>query len=114
MAQNEVKLVFKITDDGTISVLDQAGKKLGQVGETAKKASKEASDGFSGLQRSIITLNQGLDQALKRAAVSGVSVWRSSRCAFGPVLVTEAGGWPVMPGLNPVKARVALMLQLMA
>ena len=60
------------------------------------------------------TLNQGLDQALKRAAVSGVSVWRSSRCAFGPVLVTEAGGWPVMPGLNPVKARVALMLQLMA
>lgn len=60
------------------------------------------------------TLNQGLDQALQRAAAAGVAVYRSSRCAFGPVLVTEAGGWPVMPGLNPVKARVALMLQLMA
>lgn len=60
------------------------------------------------------TLNQGLDQALQRAAASGVAVVRSSRCAFGPVLVTQAGGWPVMPGLNPVKARVALMLQLMA
>jgi len=60
------------------------------------------------------TLNKALDQALHRAAAAGVAVVRSSRCAFGPVLVTEAGGWPVMPGLNPVKARVALMLQLMA
>jgi L-asparaginase len=60
------------------------------------------------------TLNQGLDQALRRAAANGVAVCRSSRCAFGPVLVTDAGGWPVLSGLNPVKARVALMLKLMA
>lgn len=59
------------------------------------------------------TLNQGLDHALQRAAAAGVTVRRSSRCAFGPVLVTEAGGWPVVPGLNAVKTRIALMLHLL-
>lgn len=59
------------------------------------------------------TLNQRLDAALQQAAARGLPVWRVSRCAFGPVIEAGEAGWPVAAGLNAVKARVALMLQLM-
>ena len=59
------------------------------------------------------TVHHALEAALERAQQQGVAVRRSSRCPQGRVLVQEAGGLPVADGLSPVKARIALMLQLM-
>jgi L-asparaginase len=58
------------------------------------------------------TVHRELLAALQRAQAAGVSVWRSSRCVNGAVvgdgMLDSAGALP------PVKARIELMLQLMA
>ena len=61
------------------------------------------------------TVHADLQAALLRAKAAGVQVWRTSRCAFGHVMAVP-GGDEALPGagdLSPVKARVALMLQLL-
>jgi L-asparaginase len=60
-----------------------------------------------------------LHLALLEAQAQGVVVWRSTRCAAGSVVVSateEAATAALLPSteLSPVKARVALMLELMA
>ena len=47
---NEVALKFIVSDDGTLSVLDAAGKKLGEVGEKAASlGGKRLDDGPGGV-----------------------------------------------------------------
>ncbi len=59
------------------------------------------------------TVHRELLAALRRAGDSGVGLLRTTRCAFGPVIGGE--DWlPVCEGLNAAKARVELMLTLMA
>ncbi|MFZ5544078.1 MAG: asparaginase [Pseudomonadota bacterium] len=58
------------------------------------------------------TVHRELLAALKRAQQAGVTVWRASRCAFGAV-VGEAE-LPSAGALPAVKARIELMLRLMA
>lgn len=79
------------------------------------------------------TLHHELEAALHRAQQAGVVVWRTSRCAFGqvvgsvdvpsdctgairtllpPLSCTDPAHLPAS-ALSPVKARIALMLQLM-
>jgi L-asparaginase len=55
-----------------------------------------------------------LEAALIRATASGVKVVRTSRCAQGPLLAKPRDVLPLAPGLSPVKARVALLLELLA
>lgn len=59
------------------------------------------------------TVHHALEAALARAQAAGVTVWRTTRCALGRVVVPS--GKPLLhaQGLPPVKARVALMLALM-
>lgn len=52
--------------------------------------------------------------ALERAQQSGVAVALASRCAGGPVLSPRPASWRVYPGLNAVKTRIELMLELIA
>lgn len=59
------------------------------------------------------TLHHALEDALVRAAASGVAVRRTSRCAFGRALQLPDARLPATEGLSPVKARIALMLELM-
>ena len=59
------------------------------------------------------TLHQDLEAALRRAVQAGVAVLRVSRCALGRVLPAGVDALPSVAGLNPYKARVALMLQLL-
>ncbi|MGV3571480.1 MAG: asparaginase [Ramlibacter sp.] len=59
------------------------------------------------------TLNQRLEAALLEAQAQGVAVRRTSRCAEGRVLATPGDRLPHAEGLSPVKARVALLLELM-
>lgn len=61
------------------------------------------------------TLHVDLEAALLEAQQQGVQVVRASRCARGQVVAGEAtAALPHSQGLPPVKARIALMLQLMA
>jgi L-asparaginase len=60
------------------------------------------------------TLHHALEAALLEAQSAGVKVLRTSRCAQGRVLPHAGDRLPHAPGLSPVKARIALMLALMA
>jgi len=60
------------------------------------------------------SLHHELQAALLRAQADGVRVIRASRCAAGRVLPTPADAIPDSEGLSPVKARVSLILQLLA
>lgn len=64
------------------------------------------------------SIHQELDAALHRAKTQGVRVVRASRCAGGRVLPPPDNGlmqsFPDSQGLSAVKARVALMLALLA
>ena len=61
------------------------------------------------------TIHRDLESALSDAQAQGVCVRRSTRCAYGGVVVGNAGSeFADSQGLSPVKARIALMLELMA
>ncbi|MDI1244579.1 MAG: asparaginase [Rhodoferax sp.] len=59
------------------------------------------------------TLHVDLMDALHRAEQMGVKVVRASRCGEGRVLPVAGSAFADSQGLSPVKARVALMLELM-
>ena len=60
------------------------------------------------------TLHRDLEIALLQAHASGVRVVRATRCVNGRVLPKPGDTLPDSKGLSPVKARVALMLDLLA
>ena len=60
------------------------------------------------------TAHQALEAALHAAQARGVQVVRASRCANGRVLAKVGDSLDDSGGLSPVKARIALMLRLMA
>ena len=59
------------------------------------------------------TLHHELQAALLRAQSAGVKVLRSTRCAQGRVMSRSDDLLPHSGGLSPVKARIALMLELL-
>ena len=58
------------------------------------------------------TISKELEIALQKAETAGVTVWRSTRCAFGALVGKADAQFGDSGGLSPVKARIALMLQL--
>ena len=60
------------------------------------------------------TISTDLELALRAAQAAGVVVWRSTRCAFGKLIGKEDKEFSDSGGLSPLKARIALMLQLAA
>lgn len=60
------------------------------------------------------TLHRDLEAALLDAQAGGVRVVRATRCVNGRVLAKPGDLLPDSQGLSPVKARVALMLELLA
>ena len=59
------------------------------------------------------TIHHALEAALLRAQAAGVKVVRATRCPEGQVLPKPGDAFPDSQGLSPVKARVALMLELL-
>lgn len=59
------------------------------------------------------TVHHALQAALQAAEEAGVRVRRSTRCQDGRI-VGGSGLWPDMEGLSPVKARISLLLELLA
>jgi L-asparaginase len=60
------------------------------------------------------SLHQALEAALLKAQADGIRVVRATRCFAGRVIVGANDVIPDSAGLSPVKARIALMLRLMA
>ena len=62
------------------------------------------------------TVHTAIEQALRDAAWAGVVVVRATRCGDGAILDADNSnaGWPSAGALTPAKARVELMLRLMA
>jgi L-asparaginase len=60
------------------------------------------------------TLNHALEAALLQAQRAGVRVVRSTRCPYGQVQSSPGNPLADSAGLSPVKARIALMLELLA
>lgn len=59
------------------------------------------------------TVSNGLESALLAAQGRGVRIVRSTRCARGSVTPVPGARVPDSRGLSPVKARIALMLELL-
>jgi L-asparaginase len=61
------------------------------------------------------TIHQDLERGLREVQAQGVRIVRATRCEQGAVVSGAAtGGFAHSRGLSPVKARIALMLELMA
>jgi L-asparaginase len=60
------------------------------------------------------SVHADLERALLQAQAAGVKVVRATRCARGHVLAQARDVLPDAGGLSPVKARIALMLELLA
>lgn len=62
------------------------------------------------------TMHKDLETALWEVNAQGVRVVRASRCAYGSVVPGKLSGdtFPHSEGLSPVKARIAMMLELMS
>ncbi len=60
------------------------------------------------------TLHYALQDALERAQATGVAVRIATRCPLGQMLARPAALLPSAQGLSPVKARVSLLLELLA
>ena len=60
------------------------------------------------------TIHHALELALRDAAAQGVRIVRTTRCAQGQVIGAGEDGFETAQGLSPVKARIALQLELMA
>lgn len=58
------------------------------------------------------SVHRDLEEALRQAQAQGVKVLRSTRCAQGAVLAKPDDVFPAAGTLSPVKARIALMLEL--
>ena len=60
------------------------------------------------------TVHHALQAALLNAQVAGIKVVRATRCSNGPILATPGDVFTDSNGLSPVKARIALMLDLLS
>ena len=60
------------------------------------------------------TLHYALQEALERAQAGGVAVRVATRCPLGQMLPRPSAALPDAQGLSPVKARVSLLLELLA
>jgi L-asparaginase len=60
------------------------------------------------------TVHQGLEQALTQVQAEGVAVLRGTRCQGGGVVGQPPGALPSAGELTPAKARVELLLRLLA
>ena len=60
------------------------------------------------------TVHHRLDAALTAAAARGVAVVRASRCLDGAIVDGDAAATPSAGALTPVKARIELILELLA
>ena len=90
---------------------------LSHAGATGAVADALVRDGVRGLVVACTgngTIHQSLEAALLRAQAAGVRVVRATRCPQGRILPRPGDALAHSDGLSPVKARISLMLDLLA
>lgn len=102
------------TDVKTWPRVDIVLSHAGADGRVVEALQRAGTQGFVVAGTGNGTLHQALEAALHAAHAQGLRVWRCTRCAEGAVVGGGADAWPGAAALNPAKARVALMLQLLA
>jgi L-asparaginase len=92
----------------------------GASGGTVDALVLQAAAGYCDPVRGIVVAGTGngtvhhvLEAALLRAQAAGITVVLATRCAQGRVLAVPGSMFPDSQGLSPVKARIALMLELL-
>jgi L-asparaginase len=85
----------------------------GAMGATVEALVAQGVDGLVAAGTGNGSLHRELEKALSAAQAAGIRVVRSTRCAQGRVQPVEGDALPDSGGLSPVKARIALMLELM-
>lgn len=117
--------LWSIPEDGELAwprveiVLSHAGATAAQVDVLASAACAQRL-GVPPVRGLVVagtgggTVHAELEAALLRAQATGVRVWRSTRCALGQINEHAEQALPGVAGLSPVKARIALMLELLA
>ncbi len=89
---------------------------ISHAGATGAVVDALVRDGVQGLVVACTgngTIHHALEAALLRAHDAGVKIVRSTRCPEGQVLPKPGDLFPDSLGLSPVKARIALMLDLL-
>jgi L-asparaginase len=95
---------------------------VGASGASVRALCAAAADGAQPVRGMVVagtgngTIHQDLERGLREAQAQGVRIVRATRCALGVVVPGAAStdGFAHSQGLSPVKARIALMLELMA
>ncbi|RZL86379.1 MAG: asparaginase [Variovorax sp.] len=98
-------------------VTSHAGAGGGIVDALVHERQTGAADPVTGLVLAATgngTLHHALEAAALRAQAAGIAVVRATRCMQGRILPTPEQEWRDAGALTPVKARIALMLELMA
>lgn len=68
--EREIKLTLRVSDDGTLAVLNTAGQKVDELGRKTTEAANLGHAGFSRLQAGIVTLNQAIELASRGFALA--------------------------------------------
>lgn len=114
--KNIANKVFELTTLPRVEIiLNHSGATGDGVQALLEQRNKGSSPKLSGIVVAATgngTISQALERALQAAEAAGVVVWRSSRCAFGALVGKADKQFGDSGGLTPVKARIALMLQL--
>ena len=97
-------------------VMSHAGARGGLIDALLRERAAGAADAIQGLVLATTgngTLHHELESAAARAQTAGVAVWRATRCAQGRILPKAGDTIRDAGALSPVKARIALMLELL-
>lgn len=85
----------------------------GSDGRVVRSMVRDGVDGLVVAATGNGSIHRELEAALDEAARAGVRVWRATRCGAGAIVGGRAD-WPGAGALTPAKARVALLLELLA
>jgi L-asparaginase len=110
-APHALEMVAKATVWPRVEIL------LSHAGASGAIVDAVVRDGVQGLVVACTgngTIHHAMEAALGRASEQGVRVVRATRCAQGRVLPKPGDAFADSNGLSPVKARVSLLLDLLA
>jgi L-asparaginase len=112
--QGAIKNIAKLTRPADVPRVEIVMNHAGAGGAMVQALQAQGVQGLVVAGTGNGSLHHELEAALLKAQAAGVKVVRASRCLNGRILPTPADQIPDSEGLSPVKARVQLILQLLA
>jgi len=113
-AQAAAKTIAGLASPGAVPRVEIVMNHAGASGAIVQALQAQGVQGLVVAATGNGSLHHELEAALLKAQADGVKVLRATRCAGGRVLPMPSDAIPDSEGLSPVKARVKLILQLLA